>query len=147
MLKRSLLFGLFAIVAGLASTAPAVAQGNGKGSSGGKGGGSSTSGGKGKGGSNGNTNGKGKASGNSGARSNGKDKGAEGAVPGQMPQSNITDATMRDASKSLRVRHRNGFEEVLKDGRYEMRDNRGRPIVNRTAGPADYARLRRLGAR
>ena len=146
MLRRSLLFGLFATAVGFASSAPAVAQGNGKGSLGGKGHGSSASGGKGKGGGNSNTSANGTASGNSGAGGKGKDNGAEGAVAGRA-QSSLTGATVRDASKSYRVRHRNGFEEVLKDGRYQMRDNRGRTIVNRAAGPADYMRLRSLGAR
>lgn len=46
--------------------------------------------------------------------------------------------------RSLRLRHRNGFEEEIGAGRYEMRDNRGRRIVNRAARASDYTRLRRL---
>jgi hypothetical protein len=141
VLRRNLLFGLFTVAVGLASSTPAAAQGNGKGSSGGKGRGSSASGGKGKRGGNAN----GAASGNSTAGGNTSDNGAEGAVPGQHPQ-NSTGVPTRDASKSYHLRHRNGFEEVLKDGRYQMRDNRGRTIVNRAAGPEDYVRLRSLGA-
>jgi hypothetical protein len=44
----------------------------------------------------------------------------------------------------LRVRHRNGFQEEIGAGRYKMRDNRGRLIVNRVVKSSDYVRLRRL---
>jgi hypothetical protein len=46
--------------------------------------------------------------------------------------------------RSLRLRHRNGFEEEIGAGRYEMRDNRGRRIVNRAVRASDYTRLLRL---
>lgn len=42
------------------------------------------------------------------------------------------------------VRHRNGFVEAIAGGRYRMRDNRGRMIVDRPATADDYVRLRRL---
>jgi hypothetical protein len=50
-------------------------------------------------------------------------------------------------TKPYRVRHSNGFQETLQGGRYSLRDNRGRTIVDRVAQPRDYARLRRLTGR
>jgi hypothetical protein len=44
----------------------------------------------------------------------------------------------------MRIRHKNGFEEIVGGGRYEMKDNRGRTIVNRPATSKDVARLNRL---
>lgn len=45
---------------------------------------------------------------------------------------------------SLQLRHQNGFEEILSGGRYHMKDNRGRTIVNRPATQADLVRLQQL---
>jgi hypothetical protein len=39
------------------------------------------------------------------------------------------------------VRHSDGITERIEGGRYEMRDARGRTIINRAATPADRARL------
>lgn len=40
------------------------------------------------------------------------------------------------------LRHRNGIQESVRGGRYEMRDAKGRRIINRPATGADYRRLR-----
>ncbi len=52
--------------------------------------------------------------------------------------------TTTPASANMRIRHKNGFEETLDGGRYEMKDNRGRTIVNRPATRKDVARLNQL---
>jgi hypothetical protein len=44
----------------------------------------------------------------------------------------------------MEVRHETGIEETLSNGRYVMRDRRGRTIINRAATPADAARLRSM---
>lgn len=41
------------------------------------------------------------------------------------------------------LRHRNGIQESVRGGRYEMRDAKGRRIINRPANAADYQRLKR----
>jgi hypothetical protein len=41
------------------------------------------------------------------------------------------------------LRHRNGIQESVRGGRYEMRDAKGRRIVNRPANAEDYRRLKR----
>ncbi|MFH1795430.1 MAG: hypothetical protein ABIK36_17580 [Pseudomonadota bacterium] len=73
-------------------------------------------GGGGKGGGNGN--------GNSGKGNAGKSK----AKAAKSPQAIL--------------RHRNGMKESVRGGRYEMRDAKGRRIVNRPATGADYRRLK-----
>lgn len=77
-------------------------------------------GGNGKGGGGGNGNG------NSGQGNSGKSE-AKAAKP----------------APPLVLRHRNGIQESLRGGRYEMRDPKGRRIVNRPATGADYRRLKK----
>lgn len=48
-----------------------------------------------------------------------------------------------NAPPNLPLHLKNGFEEEIDGGRYELRDSRGRRIVNRTAQASDYERLRR----
>lgn len=101
-------------------------------------------GGSGNGSGSGNGNGAGNGNGNAGGESTGGSENASGneaigeaaAAPKVEKPSNVP--------RSLRLRHRNGFEEEIGAGRYEMRDNRGRRIVNRAARASDYTRLRRL---
>jgi hypothetical protein len=51
----------------------------------------------------------------------------------------------REQSQRLRIRHGNGIAEEVNDrGRYVMRDNRGRTIVDRVATRSDIERLRSL---
>ena len=92
--------------------------------------------------------GKGKSAGKGvGSGAAGKAKGqAKGVTKSVAPPADLNTATAPAPSRTAfyRVRHRNGFQETLADGRYLMQDNRGRTIVNRAAKPEDYARLRRL---
>ncbi len=129
--RRTMLFALAAMaVLPAFETVNAAGMGAGKGSA--SGGGAS---------------GKGKSQGNSGAakgagKATGKPKGVTGSVKPSVQQDTIPEQGLNTAM--YRVRHRNGFEETLKSGRYRMQDNRGRTIVDRAAKPGDYARLRRL---
>jgi hypothetical protein len=45
---------------------------------------------------------------------------------------------------AVEVRHRSGIQEVLANGRYVMRDGRGRTIISRTATSADRARIQSM---
>jgi hypothetical protein len=96
--------------------------------------------GKGKGGSPG---GGGGNSGNAGGNGNagGSKKDAGNKAQQQSPVANDP-----AGAPAIRLRHANGFEEEIGAGRYEMRDNRGRRVINRAALFSDYARLRRLMA-
>jgi hypothetical protein len=98
-------------------TLPASAKDKGNGN-GGEG-----NGGKGNGNGNGGRNGKGGASSNS----------TGNAEPSAAP-----------SGASAVVRHRNGLEESIVRGRYIMKDNKGRTIVNRRASRADSERLKAL---
>ncbi len=114
-------------VALIASEMPAQAQ---------QGGGNGNAG-NGNGGGNGNGNGasNGNASGNSG--------GQQGNSGGSSPASATPDLHAADGPP-LEVRHRNGARERLANGRYVMRDPRGRKIVDRLATGTDRTRLRSL---
>ena len=125
---------LATLVAAAAFTAqPAGAQGNGNGN--GNGGGGNGNGGSGNGGNGGGGNGNG---GNGNGGGNGNSAGTESETGAAAPDEGA------NAASGLSLRHGNGFEEEIDAGRYEMRDNRGRRIVNRAARTADYLRLYRL---
>ena len=113
-------------------------NGNGRGNNGGKGGGNAG----GNGGNNGNG---GKSGGNSGDKgSDGKNNSAgnSGNVQGgQINQSTPAESVTIDGS-AMEVRHWNGMTERVKDGRYVMKDAKGRTIINRTATTSDQSRLR-----
>jgi hypothetical protein len=47
----------------------------------------------------------------------------------------------KQGGAAVQVKHRNGMLERILRGRYEMKDNRGRTIVNRPATAADRRRL------
>ncbi len=101
--------------------------------------GAAAAGGKGKGGgNNGNAGGKGKGA----ANNSPPDNAAPTAQP-TAPAENLTPPGM-PAGGTYRVRHRNGFQETLAEGRYRMTDGRGRLIVDRPAKPEDYSRIRSL---
>lgn len=120
---------LATLLASVSMIEAAAAKGNGNG------------GGKGKDGG-GNGNGAGNGNGNAGG--NGKGEGNAGAAGTPAAPATAPAAARPSVPPSLRLRHSNGFEEEIAGGRYEMRDNRGRQIVNRVARNADYVRLRRL---
>jgi hypothetical protein len=93
--------------------------GNGNGKGGGGSGGGGGGGGNGKGGGSANSN---KSDDNSGGASR------KGAAVG-------------DDTSPLDVRHNDGMSEQIRNGRYIMKDARGRTIVNRRATSADAKRL------
>jgi len=111
-------------------SAEAAKGGNGNG--GGNGGGNSGGGnGNGNGGGSSNSGGNANGNGNSGGRS------SSGTTTGSGSR---TDADDKDSS-AMEVRHRDGMSEVISNGRYIMKDARGRTIVNRRATSADETRL------
>jgi hypothetical protein len=120
-------------------TQSALAQGKGAGNGNGNGGGKGGGNGAGKGGGNGGGNsggGGGNAAGNSGkAIGNGKGKGkSTGAAP-------AANAPESPNAPSVDVRHKDGIQEAIKNGRYIMRDRQGRVIIDRKATIKDRFRL------
>jgi len=90
--------------------------------------------GNGKGGGDGNGNGNGKGNDSSNGKSSGdKSGGASGKG-----------TTVADDASALGVRHVDGMSEEIINGRYIMKDARGRTIVNRRATSADEKRLQSL---
>ena len=141
--RRIFLCGLAASAFALATTVDGLAAGGGGGNGGGGGDGGGGNGGGG-GNSGGNAGGNGNASGNANPggnnSQNGKAKGkSKTAVPSVESATNVSLATSK-----LRIRHKNGFEEILSGGRYHMKDNQGRTIVDRPATKTDLARLQQL---
>lgn len=131
----------------------AFAQGNGNGNGGGNGGnGNGGGGGSGNGGDNGNGNsggtGNGGGSSNSGSGGgNGRgesNKSGDGRASDADSPANSS-SSLREGQQSgraLEVRHANGITETLRGGRYSMRDNKGRVIVDRPATAKDRSRFR-----
>ena len=73
-----------------------------------------------------------KGGGGKGGGGNGKGNAGKGkAAKGKPSKPNV----------AVVLRHRNGIQESVRGGRYEMRDAKGRKIVNRPATGADYRRL------
>ena len=145
MQTRRLFLAMLLAASALPAT-PAGAQGQGNGASNG---GNGNGQGNGNGGGNGNTGGGNSGNGNAGE--NGNDNGGNGNSAGSETEGGAESAPAADERtnrpSALRLRHSNGFEEEIGGGRYEMRDNRGRRIVNRAVQPSDYLRLRRLSGR
>lgn len=102
-------------------TLPASAKDNGKGN-----GNSSGNNGNGNGNGNGNRNG---------------DRGGKGSANGT---GNAKTPAASSGTKAAVVKHSNGLEESVVRGRYIMKDNKGRTIVNRRASRADRERLEAL---
>ena len=123
-------------------------NGNGGNNNGGKGG--SNAGGE--GGNNGNGSNGDKSGGNSGDKGGGNsgDKGSDGknnsagtsgnVQGGQINHSTPAESVTIDGS-AMEVRHWNGMSERIKDGRYVMKDAKGRTIINRAATSSDQSRL------
>ena len=79
-------------------------------------------------------------SGDNGGKSN--SAGNSGNVQsGKVNQSTPAESVAIDGA-TMEVRHWNGMSERIKDGRYVMKDAKGRTIINRTATTADQSRLR-----
>jgi hypothetical protein len=60
---------------------------------------------------------------------------------GKVNQFTPAESVAIDGS-TMEVRHWNGMSERIKDGRYVMKDAKGRTIINRTATTSDQSRLR-----
>jgi hypothetical protein len=126
--RRNVLYGLAAAAVAVAKPGMVSAAGRGNEGNNSNGNGGYRNGSNGNGEENG---------GNGNDKSNGNSK---TAAPTQVAPSTTVDP----ATLSLRVRHNNGFEEILSGGRYHMKDNRGRTIVNRPATGEDLVRLQQL---
>ena len=137
----SLTFSAFAVVlpfrAGSALARNGHGRGGGDGDSGGRGGsGGSAKGGDGDSGRGGNNQGRGNGAGMAGNAKGSSDE------AGRKVGSSADGPDSMKAGRALSVRHRNGIaEEVNSRGRYVMRDNRGRTIVDRKATKSDRDRL------
>ena len=118
-----------------------TAWGKDGGNGGGGAGGNNGSGG-GNNGSKGGGNAGGKAGSDSGGRG-GKSNSAGNtgnAQGGNVNQSTPAESVAIDGA-TMEVRHWNGMSERIKDGRYVMKDAKGRTIINRTATTSDQSRL------
>ncbi|OHV79562.1 hypothetical protein [Ensifer sp. LCM 4579] len=93
--------------------------------------------GKGSGGGNGSSGGNGRGGGNGG----GSDKGRDSSTSGSSSGSSARGAGTGYNGSTLRVRHAKGISEEIRNGRYIMKDARGRTIVNRRATENDQKRL------
>ncbi|WP_147294040.1 hypothetical protein [Ciceribacter selenitireducens] len=98
------------------------------------------------GGGNGGGNGRGNGGGNNGgngsrseSRSTDKAGQAQGTV-GKAQAADMVDPSLPD----IGVRHKRGITEAVVDGRYIMKDARGRTIVNRQATKLDRRRIEAL---
>jgi len=85
-------------------------------------------GGAGSGGNNGSGNGQGNA------------RGAEGNA--KRDRAGRDNGGSVESGESLEVHHPDGMSEKIQNGRYVMKDARGRTIINRSANPSDQSRLR-----
>jgi hypothetical protein len=95
---------------------------------------------------NGGNSGNGKGGGNSNGGGNGNGKGGGGSNSSSSSSSRSSGASTKatsvgDFGSVLRIRHVEGISEEIKDGRYIMKDSRGRTIVNRRATSVDQKRL------
>ena len=126
-------------------------EGNGKGGDSGKGGDHGKGGDRGKGGDKGGKgeesgsggNGKGLGTGSDGGEGKGKGKGDTQGPSGTASRAlsvNPTGVQIRD----IEIVHGNGMLERIMAGRYLMKDNKGRTIIERSATPVDLRRLRQL---
>ncbi|KSV86332.1 hypothetical protein N181_21645 [Sinorhizobium fredii USDA 205] len=96
-------------------------------------------------GGNGNGGGGGSGNGNGGGNGNGKG-GSNSSSSSRSSSSSSTGAkakatTVGTFGSILKIRHVEGISEEIRNGRYIMKDGRGRTIVNRRATSADQKRL------
>jgi hypothetical protein len=97
-------------------------------------------GGNGRGGGSSGGSGGGKGGGNSGGKGGGSSKGSSSRSSGSIG-SGAKETKVEEGGSVLRVRHVDGISEEIDDGRYIMKDSRGRTIVDRRATTADKRRL------
>lgn len=81
--------------------------------------------------------------GNGGGNGNGN-KGGNSETRGNSNSQGTKDkgVTTKGSPTALSVRHNDGISEVVRNGRYIMKDSKGRTIVNRRATLGDEIRLR-----
>lgn len=73
----------------------------------------------------------------------GGSKGGKSETPGKSNTQGANKGVRTKGSRpSLSVRHDDGMSEAVRDGRYIMKDSKGRTIVNRRAILGDEVRLR-----
>ena len=89
----------------------------------------------------------GNGNGNGGNGKGGKSSSASSRSPESLDPGTGGGRTASGNAISIGVRHGSGIEEELANGRYVMRDNRGRTIINRAATAADRARIRSLAGK
>lgn len=91
-------------------------------------------------------NGGGKGGGDGNGRGTGKgNEGSNGKSSSDKSSgSSKKGTTVEDDPSAFGVRHVDGMSEEIKNGRYIMKDARGRTIVNRRATSADEKRLQAL---
>lgn len=86
--------------------------------------------------------------GNGGSNGNGGANGNQGAgrseTQGSSQGANNQDSKGKNGGAGLSIRHSDGISELVRNGRYIMKDSKGRTIVNRQATFADEIRLRFL---
>jgi hypothetical protein len=105
----------------------------------GNGGGNGNSGGNGNGGGNGGGN-----SGGNGGGKSGNEKSSGGNARGSSTGAGDGGAALGRDTTRIGVRHADGMSEEIRDGRYIMKDARGRMIINRRATLADMKRIKSL---
>lgn len=96
-----------------------------------------------KNGDNGNSNGRGGANSNGNSGGNGNASGGKNETRGNQGARGNSE-TKRGAEGGFSVRHEDGISELVRNGRYIMRDSKGRTIVDRRSTFADELRLRFL---
>ncbi|MGK9055508.1 hypothetical protein [Neorhizobium petrolearium] len=79
--------------------------------------------------------------GNANGNSNSNSRGSGSSVSAGK---NFAGDTVSMSGSSIEGRHKTGIEESLANGRYTMRDRRGRTIISREATPANEARVRSM---
>jgi hypothetical protein len=89
-------------------------------------------------------NGNGGGNGNGNGGGNGSQGGGKSETRGSSEGAKDHGATSKGSAVGLSVRHGDGISEVVRNGRYIMRDSKGRTIVNRRATLADEIRLQYL---
>jgi hypothetical protein len=91
-------------------------------------------------------NGNGSGNGNSGKSENSNSNGSTNSNSGASGSENgtgaVTAGSATNSNPSLDVHHLDGLRETIQNGRYVMKDSKGRTIVNRRASRSDEERLR-----
>lgn len=133
-------------------TANAKDGNSGNAGNGSSGAGNAGNGNSGNGNANGNGNGKegsdnSNGKGNSNSGSVGSNNDSSGKNNGQTDTDSNGETTRPTASHigadgSIEVQHADGLSERIQNGRYVMKDSKGRTIINRLASKADESRLR-----